>query len=117
MQYTRGTCGPLRTHEIELDSFEENPGANMIKGTGFLRTQKELKGVTFIAQGKNANALRPLLAKGAKLQAEVRWTGRYAVTITEVVTEGKTAVKAEAKKKRFSHFDDLLARELKAANA
>jgi hypothetical protein len=115
MQYTRGVRGPSHEHEIEIDSFEENPGANMIKGTAFLRTQKELKGVSFIAQGKNADALRPSLAKGAKLKVQVRWVGSYSVTITGIVTEGAKAAQAAAKKTKFSRFDDMLTAGLKAA--
>lgn len=88
IQYTKGVCGPKSTNELEIHSFEVAPfGPDMVKGYGLMQTQKGLRDIAFLAQGKHAKALKPFLVADQRttVQVEVRWTGGHAATITKVV--------------------------------
>ena len=87
MQYGRSICGPKSTNLLEIHNFEIAPfGIDMIKGNGLMQTKKGMRDISFLAQGKNAKALRPHLQpnKQTKVEVEVRWTGGHAATITAV---------------------------------
>ena len=87
MQYGHRVCGPKSTNILEIHNFEVAPfGVEMVKGHGLIQTQKGIRDISFLAQGKNAKALRPHLNDRGKIQVqvEVRWTGGHAATITSV---------------------------------
>lgn len=87
MNYTKGRAGPVSTHAIVIDHFRiEGPDQNpMLKAVATISLRTGKRSVGLIAQGQKARALRDSLAVSNEIRAEVRWTGREAVTVTKLI--------------------------------
>lgn len=88
MNYTKGVRGPESRTQLTIVSAVHKGVGNAAMATGeaiaHLKRGKEMRGVKFLVQGRHYAQIRDRLIKDAEVMVVVRWTGRYAVTISEI---------------------------------
>ncbi len=84
-RYTKGQKGPeSRTRFTILTATPSSAGGGMARGTAIAHLRTGFRGVTFMVQGKNFQALKDQLVPDGDIEVMARWTGREAVTFTKM---------------------------------
>lgn len=88
MKYTKGIKGPESRTLLTIVSANHKGEGNAAMATGeaiaHLKHGKEMRGVKFLVQGRHHAQIRDRLIKDTDVMVVVRWTGKYAVTISEI---------------------------------
>lgn len=91
MKYNKGIKGPETNTIFTILAVNIRESEKIATGAAIAHLKNGPRGVKFVVQGKNLEAMRSMLESQDKFHAMARWTGREAVTFTGLPAQAMAA--------------------------